>query len=262
MDEHEEQIGRESGVQGPQWRTLHQGYFSHSGIADPLVEAAVEVIAADRPTVVADLGGGTGVVLHRLAERHPELRCRLVNVDLSEKQLAEVRDSQIKTLNVSALEVRREDLAVQDGRLLFLIRSLLHYVGREGLRPLLKHLREQMKPTEPLVHQTICFLDPRDARCASRLYEMMGTGKWYPAEGELCEILGEAGWCVAQVRPAPPLALESSDLAERYQLSVEDVARIRKGLENEFGSIPAVFVPKPTGFIAWLHYAIFICRAD
>ena len=261
MSEHDKEVSRESGIQGSRWKTLHRGYFSHSEIADPLLDATVEVIVADRPTVVADLGGGTGFVLHQLAEQHPELPLRLVNVDLSPRQLAQV-DCDIETLNASALEVRREDLAVREGPLVFLMRSLLHYFGRPGLPSVLQHLRRQVKPGEALVHQTACFADPQDARCANRLYEMMRTDKWYPTEDELREILRDSGWHVAQVRPAPPLALESVDLAERYQLSAEDVATIRGTLDSEFGSTPAVFTPKSDGFIAWLHYAIFICRAE
>ncbi|MBN2582292.1 MAG: class I SAM-dependent methyltransferase [Planctomycetes bacterium] len=253
-------ISRESGIQGRRWKTLHQGYFSHLGIADPLLAAAVSVIAEDRPTVVADVGGGTGFVLQQLAAQHGDSQLRLVDVDLSAKQLAEVGGA-IETLEASALNVRREDLAVGNGRLVFLMRSLLHYFGRAGLTPVLQHLRHQMKPGEALVHQTACFADPRDAACANRLYEMMGTDKWYPTEDELRGILGKSGWHVAQVHSAPPLALESADLSERYQLSETDVESIRSRLEVEFGATPAVFVPKPGGFIAWLHYAIFICRA-
>jgi len=260
VNEHEKEVSRETGIQGRRWKTLHQGYFSHSEIADPLLEAAVEVIAEDRPTVVADLGGGTGFVLQQLAAQHPDLRLRLVNVDLSPKQLAEV-DGDIETFKASALEVRRGDLAVQDGPLVLLMRSLLHYFGRQGLASVLGHLRRQMKSGEALVHQTACFADPQDACCANRLYEMMHTDKWYPTEHQLCDILCQAGWQVVQVRPAPPLALESADLAERYQLSETDVATIRDTLNSEFGSTPAVFAPKPGGFTAWLHYAIFICRA-
>ena len=261
MDEREDQLRRESGIQGARWETLHQGYFSHPAIADPLVEVAAETIAACRATVVADLGGGTGMLLRRISERHPHLRVRLVDVDVSARQLAEVRDGRVQPLNASALEVRREDLQVGEGRLMLLMRSLLHYFGREGLRPLLRHLRDQLKPGEAMVHQTACFLDPRDALCANRLYEMMRTHKWYPAECELREVLEGAGWDVSPARPAPPLALESADLAERYQLSPRDLDEIRRGLEREFGPVPAVFAPRPGGFIAWLHYAIFICRA-
>ena len=254
-------VRREAGIQGQRWQSMHQGYFSHSAIADPLVEVAAEVIAKDAPDVVADLGGGTGVVLRQLLQRRGDRPVRLVNVDLSARQLAECRDSGIEVLNASALQVRREDLRLAGGRLMFLMRSLLHYFGREGLRPALSHLRKEMIPGELFLHQTVCFAEERDADCANRLYQTMRTGKWFPTTDGLSVALRSTGWEVCEVRYAPPLALESAELMERYQLTPHDVAAIRDDLVKRFGAAPGVLLPRPDGFIAWLHYAIFICRA-
>jgi SAM-dependent methyltransferase len=261
MDEDKRHVDRESGIQGSRWQDLHQGYFSHSGIADPLVDFASGVIAVDRPDVVVDLGGGTGRLLQLLSEQHPERRVRLVNADLSAKQLAECDRDQIETLEVSALKIRREDIRVGDGRLLFLMRSLLHYFGRDGLAPLLRHLRSQMKSGELFVHQTACFADEQDAQCANRLYELMRTDKWYPTIDELRRSLEGSGLDVMDVRHAPPLALESSELMDRYQLSAADVLAIRDDLTGRAGGNTGVLKTTGDGFIAWLHYSIFVCRA-
>ncbi|MFB3890770.1 MAG: hypothetical protein ACE15C_01975 [Phycisphaerae bacterium] len=74
-------------------------------------------------------------------------------------------------------------------------------------------------------------------------------------------ILRQTGRAVAVVRFTPPLALESADLAERHQLSAQDVIDIRDRVRGEFGGLPEVFLAKDGGFIAWLHYAILVCRA-
>jgi SAM-dependent methyltransferase len=263
MPNHERQdpVGREAAIQGSRWQSLHRGYFSSRAIAEPLVDAAAAILAADRPDVVADLGGGTGEVLHEIARRCPKMPIRLVNVDLSARQLAEIHDHRIESLEASVEAVRRDDLRVGDGRLMLLMRSVLHYFGADGLRPVLRQIRAQLKATEAFVHQTACFLDAPDARCANRLYELMRTDKWYPSQAELEEILHQTGWTVEAVRFTPPLALESADLAERYQLSAGDVADIRRRMSAEFGNAPEVFHAKDDGFIAWLHYAILVCRA-
>ena len=259
MDKDKRHIDRESGIQGSRWQDLHQGYFSHAGIADPLVDFAGGVIAVDRPDVVVDLGGGTGRLLQLLAEQHPERRARLVNADLSAKQLAECNRDWIETLEVSALKIRREDIRVGDGRLMFLMRSLLHYFGRDGLAPLLRHLRSQMNSGELFVHQTACFVDEQDAQCANRLYELMRTDKWYPTINALRRSLDGSGLNVMDVRHAPPLA--SSELMGRYQLSAADVLTIRDDLTGRAGANTGVLKAIDDGFIAWLHYSIFVCRA-
>lgn len=201
------------------------------------------------------------MVLRQILQEHPEFHPAMVDVDVSAKQLAEVSMGRLRTLNASALEVRREDLNVGDGRLMLLMRSLLHYFGQDGLDKLLRHLRKQMHPGEAMIHQTACFIDEADSRCANRLYELMRSPKWYPTQGQFREILARGGWGTVEIRPAPPLALESAELAERYQLTRADVEHIRERLSREFPDCPTAFVVKDGGFIAWLHYAIFICRA-
>lgn len=132
-------IAREDAVQGSRWQSLHRGYFSCPAIAEPLVSAVADVVSADRPDVIADLGGGTGEVLREIVRRCPKTPVRLVNVDLSAAQLAEVRDGRIENLEASIDTVSRQDLRVGDGRLMFLMRSVLRYFGADGLRPVILH---------------------------------------------------------------------------------------------------------------------------
>lgn len=60
MPNPDDQVRREAGVHGTRWAGMHQGYFSHPAIADPLVHAAAELVARDNPAVVADLGRRDG----------------------------------------------------------------------------------------------------------------------------------------------------------------------------------------------------------
>jgi len=189
-------IDREAGVQGPRWHTVHEGYFADAAIARPFVEAVRRAAIVCRPDVVADLGGGTGFILCRLQAADLGGDVRLVNVDLSATQLAECDDRHIECLPLSAAHVSRRDLNVGNGRLMLIMRSLLHYFGGEGLRPLLGHLVAQLAAGEMFVHQTACFAERRDADCLNLLYQKMGTDKWYPTLGELRETLEASGLAV------------------------------------------------------------------
>ncbi|HUU22427.1 MAG TPA: hypothetical protein VM389_07805 [Phycisphaerae bacterium] len=260
MTDDREQIDREAGIQGTRWHTLHEGYFANAAIAAPLVEAVHRAADAGMPDVIADLGGGTGFVLRRLRAADLAPHTRLVNVDLSSRQLAESADGRIECLRLSAGRVTRRDLNVRDGRLMFVMRSLLHYVGREGLRPLLEHIRAQMIAGEAFVQQTACFAESRDAECMDVLYRRMRTDKWYPTLDELRAEIEGAGWTVREVEHAPPLALTSDALAERYSLRDDEMRAIRADLRDRFGPVAGVFLPKADGFTSWLHYHIITCR--
>jgi hypothetical protein len=91
---------------------------------------------------------------------------------------------------------------------------------------------------------------------------MMKTEKWYFTIDELEAALEEAGFALCEIGPAPPLRLDSCDLAERYGLSAELVASIRVEVGRDFGERPGVFTTSGKGFSAMLHYSIFSCRAE
>jgi len=241
MSLEEEAVRREAQVHGARWEGLHHRYFSDSKVAEPLTAAILEAVDASRPDVVADLGGGTGFILKELLRRNPLEGVRLVDVDAS---------------------VTRRDLGAEGQCLLLVARSLLHYFGRAGLQPLLRHLRGQLQVGEAFVHQSACFADEGDAACLNRVYGMMGTEKRYFTIDELEAALEEAGFALREIGPAPPLRLDSVDLAERYGLRGEEVASIREEVGREFGERAGVFVETRKGFTAWLHYSIFTCRAE
>lgn len=260
MIDEQKNIDREAVVHGVRWNSLHDGYFSDARVAKPLIEAVLLAADVGRPDIIADLGGGTGFVLKLISSNDLCKNNRLVNVDISPEQLAQC-DIAIERFNKPVSHITRSDLKAEEGNLMLLMRSMLHYFGKEGLVPLLGHLRLQLRKEELLVHQTACFESQRDAQCLNLLYEGMRTDKWYPSLAELREILKMNGWHVVDVKSAPPLTLTSSELAERYQLTREDIAGIRKKQMGSFGAKEGVFMPSPEGFTAWLHYFIFTCRA-
>ncbi len=256
-----EAIRRESGIQGSQWNQVHHGYFGDAAAARPLLEAVAAATAASPPGVLADLGGGTGFLLCQLLTRCGDLGARLVNVDLSRRQLTECRDSRIRVLQASASHVRRQDLVGGGESLMLMMRSVLHYFGCEGTRRLLGHLRAQMRTGEYFIHQSGCFWLGADRRCINLLYQRMETGKWYPLVAELEFLLDRAGWEVVEVAEARPLTLDSPSLAQRYHLTDEVVLAIRDELLADFGPKSRVFRPTEDGFVARLHYHVFTCRA-
>jgi hypothetical protein len=140
-------------------------------------------------------------------------------------------------------------------------RSILHYFGEEGLKPLLQHIRRQLKTGEIFIHQTACFQDIRDAQCLNLLYKLMATEKWYTTVNNLKSILTEVGFHVYDICQSTKLQLDSTDLTERYHLNPHQITLIQKQIEQQYGQKPLVYICSPDHFTAWLHYNIFSCRA-
>jgi len=257
----EDPIGPEKVVHGRRWGALHNGYFSDPTIARPLVKVAKEVLAKSPADVVVDLGGGTGFLLSQLASQGIGRAVALMNVDCSEAQLALVDEAGISPVHASLGDFRRSDVAAEDQRLFLMMRSVLHYLGENGLLPLLRHLRDQAEEGEFFVHQSASFDNEEDAACLNALYRYMRTPKWYPTVNELERRLVDSGWRVTETISAPSLLLTSDDLGLRYALDAGDLARIRDMMAREFGERNRVFRLTPSGFHADLHYQIFTCAA-
>jgi SAM-dependent methyltransferase len=255
------EIGKETSIHGTAWDSFHGGYFSDLSVASPLIQKACETIASSQPDVVIDLGGGTGYLLRALQENCSGLAARLVNIDLSGKQLNQSARDYIQTVQCSIESFTRTGIDPHAEKFLFLMRSVLHYMGKHGVRPFLHHLRKQMAKGEFFIHQTACFVREKDARCLNILYENMGTEKWYPSTDELRRLLVQSGWAIISEGEAPPLPLTSDDLRKRYMLSAATVNQICDAIMQQFGEIHNVFQKSPDGFCAYLHYRIFACVA-
>ncbi|NYT01966.1 MAG: class I SAM-dependent methyltransferase [Methanosarcinales archaeon] len=257
----EESVCREQGIHGERWRTIHDGYFADPVVAGPFVEAIARVVDISHPAAIADLGGGTGFVLGEILRRADLPGMRLVDLDVSPRQLSTGHDGRIEMVQGSASQFERRQIVSGEGRLQLIARSLLHYFGRQGIREVLRHIRLQLRSGEFFVHQSACFLHSVDAECLNLIYELIGTDKWYFTVGEMEEMLKDEGWKVCSVCPAPALHLSSPDLSERYALAPDQVEMIRARANGEYGQRPEVFTTSGRGFDAWLHYYIFVCRA-
>lgn len=198
-----------------------------------------------RATIV-DLGGGTGFILEELLKTGIPEALRLINLDALPAQLAVTNHSRIERLHQSVEEFHRSDLRTR-GPVLFVMRSVLHYAGQDGVLPLLRHLRRQMRPGEKFVHQTVCFPRRQEADFANRVYALMETGKWLPTVRELRRQLAEAGLPVMSAKEAPPLPLSVEELTRRYRLSPQTTAAIRE-----------IFTGWKTPA---LPYKVFVCAA-
>jgi SAM-dependent methyltransferase len=251
----------EKSLYGRMWNLVHEGYFSDPAVAAPFIFAIAGAMSASHPSVVADLGGGTGFIVAILAGREENGDVVFVNVDSSPEQLAQARDPRISCVSCSISEVTREWLIAGEGTLLVCMRSVLHYFGEAGLRPVLRHLRSQVRTGEYLVHQTASFANARDKEILNLLYEGMDTDKWYPTLDELASGLQEEGWEVEAVERAPSLVLTMPELAERYSVDREDLASLGRDILGRYGPVPGTFIPTAEGFTAGLSYNIMTCKA-
>ena len=239
---------------------MHGGYFSDPDVAAPFISAIERSAAESRPDVITDLGGGTGFLLSQLLATDVGRGASLVNLDDSAAQLDVAEDAGISCVHGSADAFRRADLGPPDSCFLFMMRSVLHYFGKNGLRPVLRHLHSQTRPGELFVHQTASFRRRQDADCLNELYAMMRTEKWYPTVDFLRESLEAEGWEVLEILPAPPLPLTDESLAQRYNLSQSDLDRIGNELPREDTVADDVIKKTDGRFCAFLHYWIYVCR--
>lgn len=254
-------LGPEGAVHGQLWGRMHGGYFSDPAVAQPLVEAVRRVWAKARADVMVDLGGGTGFLLAQLRAEGVGAEALLVNLDCSEAQLEVAGQAEALAVWGAVDGFRREGVAPAGRKVLWLMRSVLHYFGEAGLTPVLAHLRAQAEEGEFWVHQTACFEREADAACLNDLYRRLRTPKWYPTVGDLQQRLQATGWRVEDCLPAPGLPLASGELGSRYGLDKTEIRHIGAALSAELGQDTEVLSFLPSGFQAELHYRIFVCRA-
>lgn len=254
-------IAREMAIHGTEWASAHGGYFADPQVARPLIEAAVGIVCSNAPEVIVDLGGGTGYLLGQLMNDLSDPALRFVNVELSPRQLDRDHHPRVHKVCCGLTEFQREVVGGNGRRLLFLMRSVLHYFGKDHLSEALTAIRGHLRPDEYFVHQSACFDEPDDAECLNQLYNDMQSPKHYPTVPVLGNLLEKADFSVESVLPGPALPLHSAELARRYQIGEPDMSAFRTRLVERFGHIDHVFEPTAQGFRAWLHYRIFICRA-
>lgn len=255
----DEQINRENVFHGEHWNQAHEGYFSDPAVAAPLVQKIRDLARQAELDTIIDLGGGTGALLDQLRTSGVALGATLLDLDASPEQLAVAKAAGFACMPGSVESFLRHEMPCENGRTLFLMRSVLHYFGQEGLRRVLRHIRDQLRPGEFFVHQTASFQRQQDADCLNTLYHLMRTPKWYPTVDTLCGCLREEGWRVLEVCPAPLLRLKSDDLMSRYTLNETDLHQI---LENRSLTLDVpndVFQKTDRAFCAFLHYSIYVC---
>jgi hypothetical protein len=255
------EITSESALHGRIWSSLYDGYFSDPARLAPLL-AEVEWACRERPPdALVDLGGGTGFILDQASRSEAVPRpARLIVVDLSERQLGEIRNPRLEGICQSMLDVRRSDLALDDRPVLWISRSTLHYAGVFGLKPVLRHVRTQMRQGEFFVHQSLACARPEDALLLDELMERLGSGKWVPPVASMETCAREAGLAVARQTAAPPLRMGADILAERYHHPADQVVRILEMLAAAYPQSPLIRADA-SGLAAWAPYWVYTCCA-
>jgi hypothetical protein len=257
----DEQVNREIGVHGQPWNSMHEGYFSDPVTARPLIEMIIQYLPGLSTDVLVDLGGGTGFILRELIEKGVTTNMIPVNLDCSATQLEANEKSGISCVKGLISDFSRNDIAALDKRTFFIMRSVLHYFGKDGLIPALRHIRNQAQRGEMFIHQSACFESALEAQCINFLYEEMDTPKWYPTISELRDRMAITNWQVIDICPAPTLKLSSAELGQRYGLDSQTLTKICDRVMETFGEIENVFKRAPDGFVAYLHYRICVTQA-
>lgn len=262
-DRSESSTRHERKLYGERWNGVYGGYFSDPGTASPLVERIAMAVREGSPSVVADLGGGTGFILSELASRleaRERAGVRLVCVDSAFEQLEDCR-TPLDTLQCPVEQLERWMLVEGDEKLLLCMRSVLHYFGEDGMAECVKGLRGVLEPGESLVHQNICFEDGADQEIANLVYELMGTGKWYPSVEELEACLRANGFEVVEVTGAATLPITDEELEVRYEVSRDTMEDIALELERRCRGRHTVYRPGDGGFTLHLDYKVMTCIA-
>jgi len=254
-------LGPETRIHGKAWASMHGGYFSSVKKATPLVSALRKTALRTRPAVLADLGGGTGFILSQFRKSPSCRKIRLLNVDVSSKQLGQCGHPEITRVHSTVTDLRRDALMRDhDGRLMLTMRSLLHYSGgRAQWKSFLRHLRGLCKPGEYLIHQSACFETRQDADLMSDIYRLMHTNKRFPTISELAKLLEDTGWKIEQQYPAPTIFFTAVEMKDRYRFSNKNLAAIAKTIAKAKGCSAAF--NSADGFTGSLEYRIFVCKA-
>ncbi|MBP7828374.1 MAG: hypothetical protein KA248_00505 [Kiritimatiellae bacterium] len=257
----EEAVARETAVHGRRWAAQYGGYFSDPAVAAPFLDVIEAGLRAKAPDVLVDLGGGTGFILAELIRRGKlPPGVKLYDMDLSDRQLESLPDPRIRPLKSSFLEFQRAAVATATERLMLITRSTLHYAGLAGQKPLLKHLREQLRPGELFIHQTACNARPEDALLVDELLERLHSDKWLPPLDSLIRLCEDAGFRVTRVADAPDLAMDEATLADRYGIAPGEMADIRARLGEAYADSPRWKATR-AGFVVLLGYKILACEA-
>lgn len=250
---------KEETVYGTQWNKVHEGYFSSPHVAYALKQKIHEIAYKSKPNKIIDLGGGTGFLLSDLDLADLHQRITLIDLDNSPAQLTIARSAGLSCIQSSVDSFLRTDVGNSDQRFLFIMRSVLHYFGRNGLRPALRHIRKQAKPGDYFIHQSASFTNSHDADCINLLYQLVNTEKWYPTVDLMKECLIAENWSIEEICQAEPLKLKSEDLMQRYHLDEAGIKRIGEQLFQNRNCSKNILTESDNGFCANLNYSIFIC---
>jgi SAM-dependent methyltransferase len=253
------QIEIEAAVHGARWSSIHGGYFSNNEASEALLNAVLDCAERSNADAVVDLGGGTGYMPARLRASRPQSGWRLINVEQSPEQLRLAAVDGLECIPESIDRFTRDRIADDKARCLFMMRSVMHYFGKSGLAPTLSKLRKLARPGEYFVHQSVSFQEQAEADCLNRLYELMGTRKWYPSTDVMRAELELSGWRVDAIKPAPALTLDYSELLLRYGFDQERVQAFCRELVEQTAVGEDVFSASERSCRFYLHYWIYVC---
>ncbi|MBU4200049.1 MAG: ApaG domain-containing protein [Verrucomicrobia bacterium] len=254
-------VAREAHIHGKLWDKLYDSYFSNPYLARDYVAVIIRAAYKCKPSVIVDLGGGTGFILEQLVAAGIAEDIRLVNMDESDAQLAMGRHPRITPRKGAIQSLRRTEIVKETESLMLICRSVLQYGGIFGQKPWLAHLRDQMKPGEWFVHQSGCSDDLEAALALDVLFEMMNVEKWVPHKEAFQELLTQAKFEVVDDFPMPPVGMPSDGLAIRYGVAPETLAKIKADLRRTCANRPDLFKLTPSGFTFNFPYRVFVCKA-
>lgn len=254
-------IKRETHVHGKLWAKQASGFFSDPNMAKDYVAAIIRVASNDKPSAIADLGGGTGFILEQLVKAGLAENIKLVNIEESDAQLDACKHTRITPIKGAIQSFRRADIVGATGSLMLICRSVLQYGGIFRQKPWLSHVRSQMKPGEWFVHQSGCSGDVEAALALDVLFEQMGVDKWVPDKEAFAQLLVQAGFEIKDDFVVPEVEMASEELGGRYGVAPDILARIKADLQRTCSNRPDLVRFTPSGFAFSFPYRVFLCKA-
>ena len=111
------------------------------------------------------------------------------------------------------------------------------------------------------MHQSGCTEDAEGALALDVLFEQMGVGKWVPYKEAFMCLLVQAGFEIKDDFPVPAVEMASVELAVRYGVAPDVIARVEADLRRTCSDRPDLVRFTPSGFVFNFPYRVFLCKA-
>jgi len=231
----------EKNMHGSKWEKTLNGVFFDSNISSPFINFIINAIDKNIPDVIADIGGGTGFLLDQLIKNgidNIKKDIKLINIDVSKAQVADIINKRIIGYQASATNFTRSFFDKSDDQKITLImRYVLHYFGSKKIKNALTNIRSQMKEGELLIHHTLCTDTEEDGVVINYFFQNFAgiyneSHKRIPSFKQIVELLNSSGFITTDIKIAEIELYTQNLLVSRYKITEEDIGKIKEFAKN------------------------------